>query len=1040
MPKTRPSPRRGAGPSSDWRRSVLLSSAFFLSGAAGLIYEVTWVKALTLIFGSTVYAVTTVLVAFMGGLGVGSWALGTRLDRHARPIQAYACLEAGIALSAPLTFALIPVVRAIYLRVGDGAVLWFFGTLALLLVPTVLMGGTLPVLVRVFRASAAETGRPVSRLYALNTAGAVTGTLLAGFVLIVGVGILWTALLAAAGNLLAAALAWSSAARDAQTGPRPVRYAGDLSPHRPDVAALWVALVSFVSGATSMALEIAWTRLLATPLSSSTYAFTVMLAAFLIGIAAGSRLFSAVTARRPVNREGLALLQLATALAGLLVLMIWRLLPQLVFAMMHQVEGSFFWLVIVQFVAAFLVLLPPALLYGVNFPYMAALYAPGEREAGGRVGRLYAVNTAGAIFGSVLAGFFLLPHLGSYAALALAAAASGAAGIVLASGWRRRAVALAGLAVIFAGGGAAGLFRHSRLDQQGVAASFSHATAYRSQLSLSEIADLLDYVFIEDGLNATVAVARSQQNVSLKINGKTDASARDMNTQVLLGALPLAMHPRPRRVLVIGFGSGATTRIAALWPGVESVDTVEIEPAVLHAAPYLKAMNGEVYRDPRSRLIIDDARHYLFATRQGYDVIISEPSNPWMAGVGNLFTVEFYREARARLNQGGIFTQWVQGYEFLPEDLSMVARTIGTVFPWANLWSGMANDFLLVAADAPVRPSTEQYQNVLRAPSELQQLLRRYLGLDGRPAGMWAYFGLDDRDLKRFAASGELNTDDQPLLEYRAPWRLLEPANLSVAQAVVAARVNPLQLSPEEGLDMAETLVRIGHLEPVPALLGSFPDLMADSPRFWLLRGDFNRAGRNYAEAESSYQRALEKGGGARALAGLAMVAAETSKPDTEALLRHAIDAGGSLPPHYLVEPLFALGGTLGLKGRYDEALEWEKRALAAADPLLAPAIWVQIAEMHSHKGDTPAALAAVDQALALDPYNYAGRRKRADLLVASGRLQESLPEFRFLLRFHALTDVSLYGPVADALRKAGHGREADRALALGRRAFPGSM
>jgi spermidine synthase len=1050
-------PGRRTRPAGEQSFGRLLLTACFATGAAGLIYGILWVKALSLIFGSTVYAVTTVLAVFLGGLGAGSWALGRRFDRQARPILAYAWLEAGIAATALLTFLALPLLRHIYAAAGGGALLRFAGAMLLLLVPAFLIGGHFPLLVRVFREHEADTGVPVSRLYALNTGGAVVGAVAAGFVLMPALGIIRTALVAAGCNVIAALCARASAERAAQgavlwatsdvraAAPQPTAESRKPKAESPQptahslqpTAGAWAPALSFVSGATAMILGVAWMRLMVTPLGGSTYALTIMLAAFLIGIAGGARLFTRLAPRLPVGRQGLAWLQLATMGTGVAVLAAWRLLPYLVFWLLRLSGESFAWLVVVQFLAAFLILLPPALLYGIGFPWLAALYAPAEEGVGGRVGRLYAINTAGALAGSILASLLLLPRVGSYGALAVALGAAGAAGMLLLSGWRRP-LALAGIVVVLLSAAATGLFRHSAVDQQGLLTVYRRVQA-RSPLSLGEIAALRDLVFLEDGLNSTVAVARTEQNTALYVNGKADAGSGpgDMRTEIALAAVPLASHPAPRRVLVIGFGAGVTTHLAAIWPGVERVDTVEIEPAVLRAAPYFKDINGEVYRHPRSKLIVDDARHFLFTTREQYDVIISQPSNPWVAGVGNLFTSEFYKEAAARLNKGGVLIQWVQGYQFLPEDLALVGRTMKGAFSRISLWYGESADFFLVGSQEPAWPVTAQWHVQFQGPSQVTDLLRRYLAVD-LGYGIWAYCALGYKDFTQFSGTGEVNTDDQPLLEYGAPWRLVIPQSDTLWKAISEARTETVApLMPAEGkLAVARTLLRLGRPQEAIDLAKSVDEQLRDSPRLALFLGDVQRQFGDPETAVQGYRQAIERGEGARGLAGLALsVHKKGDVGAAEPLLREAIAAASSAPDVDLGELQSALATVLSQTARFDEAISWQQKAVHNDQPkrYLRAA---ELAQLYWRKGDTAAAQAAFQQSLALEPYGYDAHYGLAHLFLTSGRIEEAVREFRFLLCYHPLRHVSLWDSAADALRLAGHQREADRVLARRRALF----
>jgi len=1027
-----------------WRKGLLLT-AFFLSGGAGLIYEITWLKALSLIFGGTVYAVTTVLVAFMGGLGLGSWWLGRRFDRHPRPARAYTLLELSIAVTAPLTFALLPWLREVYFGVGGGVAVRFAGSVLLLLAPTILMGGTFPVMLRVFRAGQAETGRPVGRLYALNTAGAVAGTFAAGFLLISTLGILSTALFAAVCNTLAAALAfftagsWTAPDAAADTaGPEPSGLKTGES----------VAWVAFITGATAMILEVAWTRLLATPLGSSTYGFTVMLAAFLVGIAGGSQLFVFWKRRGAAGRTGLAVVLLATMVAGLVSLLVWRRVPEILFWLMNHYGDSFRHMVAVQFAGAFLILLLPALLYGLSFPWIAALYAPQEQGAARRVGRLYAVNTAGSICGTIGAGFLLIPRFGSYAALAVAIFASGLAGVFLLPG-RRRLVALAGLAVLACATVIPGFFSRTLVDQEAVVPWHFHDARYQSRLNLREVAAMRDTLFLEDGLHATVAVVRMEDQVVLRVNGKVDASTGDMRTQVLVAALPLAMHRAPRRVLIIGFGSGATTNVAARWPGVERVDTVEIEPAVLRAAPYLRDLNQEVYRHPRSHLVVDDARHFLFTSRERYDVIISEPSNPWMAGVANLFTTEFYKEVRSRLGEGGVFAQWVQGYAFLPEDMALVGRSMTGVFPQTALWHALNSDYLLVASPSSdfARPDTAQFRALFEPdavpktasagdPAELRNLLSRHMGLE-QPEGIWAYFLLGSKELARFCGPGERNTDDLPLLEYRAPLRLALRFDRSLPTALQKARSRelPLQLSAESRLALAETLYRLGEFPASRRVGQPLTAVMPDSTRLWIYAGRVDRKLRKLDDAEYCFRKAIEKGDRVQGLAGMAMVAVDRGKPEAEALLREAIQAAGSSRQDYVTEMKMALALRLTNSWRLSEAIAVQKEVLAGAPP--SPYLrWSELAEMLRRNNDVVEAERTARLSLSMDAAAPQAHMVLAELFLATGRTADAAREFLTLLRLQPGAQFQLYERAAEALARSGDRREAARVLARGREIF----
>ena len=622
----------------------VLLVCFFISGAAGLIEQVVWSKALGLIFGHTAYAVATVLAVFMAGLAAGSAWIGRRSERWERPIALYGWLELGVAVTAAISLAGFSGVRAAYVAAyphvaGNASsllVLRFVGAALVLFLPTFLMGGTLPVLVRALTSNSAQLGARLSRLYSINTAGAVTGTFAAGFLFLPSLGLRRTLAIAVSLNLAAAILAFSLARRESA----PPLAADPVLPQKSD-AQLSIApsrffLICFaIVGASSMSYEIAWTRLLSTQLGSSTYAFTLMLGTFLAGIVLGSALYERWSRRRVPGEFTFAITQTLTALAALAFLVFFTRLIEVLPPILLATHESFGGLVLAQFVTSALAMLPTAVVFGFNFPAVVVLIA-GPREANGlgtsaAVGRAYAWNTLGAIVGAIAAGFWLMPRLGSFHLLAATACVNLALAAAISSAsarrpaWKFLSVAANLLLLI-----AAAFIGFSNYFYDPAVASFNtlmYWNLYDRPLTLRENAHALDIVFFRDGLNANISVARTGDYVALRTNGKVDASNHDATTQLLLGHLAALAHP-PHRVLLVGFGSGMTASALAAYPELQRLDIVEIEPAVIEAAPYLASLNRNVLRDPRVHVSIDDARNFLFTTRERYDLIISEPSNP----------------------------------------------------------------------------------------------------------------------------------------------------------------------------------------------------------------------------------------------------------------------------------------------------------------------------------------------------------------------------------------------------------------------------
>src|SRR6516165_6515165 len=754
---------------------------FFFSGAAGLIYQVAWSKALSLIFGHTAYAIATVLAVFMAGLASGSSFFGRWGKTQAKPISLYSWIEFLAGATGALSLAGLAGVRFLYtaayshmssmpaLLLG----LRFFGAVAVLFIPTFLMGGTLPILVQGVTRYRVELGSRASQLYWVNTLGALAGTLISGFVLLPALGLRLTVAFAVALNVIAGLIASRVSkepytAREARGSP----HLQDFATKSPPQATPHFLLMLFaVVGSTAFAYEIAWTRLLAVEISSSTYAFTLILATFLAGTVIGSAVFQRLIAnRRRVTINMFSRAQTWIGIAALISLVLFHWIPSVIPPLLRATHQTFGGLVLAQALTSSLTLLPMATIFGFNFPVVLVLLDRAVGGSSGRamvVGRAYSANTLGAIAGSLVTGFALVPWLGSFRVIALTAAVNILLAIAL--DWSSPPLRIQSLAVNFSCSMMAILVGFSSFFNNGSLLSLSAAlygNSFQGHLTLEEIAATNDLVFSTEGVNDSIAVIRSDNYVALRINGKVDASTGDARTQLLLGHLGAALHPAPRRVLVVGFGSGMTVSAVARYPDVETIDCVEIEPAVLRAAPYLESLNRGVLSDSRVRVIFDDARNFLLTSPDKYDLIISEPSNPWIAGVATLFTDEFYAAVRRRLAPGGIFVQWVQAYALAPDDLSMIVATLAPHFSDITLWHNAGADFLILARTESVPLDFSRTRTLWSNPQLREDFSTLRLT---RPESWPVYFILSDAELRALAAGGNRNTDDRTLLEYRAP-------------------------------------------------------------------------------------------------------------------------------------------------------------------------------------------------------------------------------------------------------------------------------
>jgi len=765
-----------------------VSVGFLLSGAAGLAYEIIWMRMLGLVFGHSVLAVITVLTAFMTGLGLGSLLLGRAADSSRRPLALYGVVEAGIGVLCLLVPVLLPRLETVYLRVANRlgisfltfSVLQFGMILLLLLPPTALMGGTLPIVSRLFVRDERTLGRRVGLLYALNTFGAVLGTAVVGYFVLPALGMRATLALAATlsiavGVLMVAydqylhrldpALAGWDAQLRPPAAPAPVEPA-------PPTGALGLMIVGIgLSGAASLVYEVAWTRALSLVIGSSTYAFTAMLLAFLLGIALGSWLFSRLRADRSVGPLAFGLIEGGIGASALVILPAFDKIPGLFLRAFTTSLGPGF-VVLLEVALSVGVMLVPTLLIGASFPCAVTIAARRVASVGTRVGVLYGANTLGAIIGTIAAGFVLIPGLGVQSAVKVAVSANLLVTVAIAVGWARAiprwqrwgAIALS-LAIV------ADAWTMRPWDPAVMTSGVAiYTRGYKALLGKLDVAQILGrsrVLFYRDGPTATVTVHRLGEHTFLRVNGKTDASTgKDMNTQLMSGHLPLLLHPAPRTVLIIGLGSGVTVGAVARHD-VERIDVVEIEAAVVAASRFFLEDNRNALADPRVHLVIADGRNFLKRAGTRYDVIISEPSSPWIGGLASLFSQEFFAIARAHLAPGGVMLQWIQGYGILPADLQMVVRTFGTAFPATSLWSSLPGDFLLVGQQQPRPLDLERITAMYERNAGLRDDMRR-VGLQS-PYALLADFVLGESDALRYAGTGLINTDDRLPLEFSAP-------------------------------------------------------------------------------------------------------------------------------------------------------------------------------------------------------------------------------------------------------------------------------
>jgi spermidine synthase len=913
------------------RRSALwvLGSCFFLSGATGLVYEVVWLRLLGLVFGHTVHAITTVLAAFMAGLALGGVVLGRRVERMSNLIRTYGWLEIGIAISCAAISGLLSASAPLYLWLHGllglspiaFGVLQFATVFLLLLVPTTLMGGTLPVLSQALARQGSAPGRTIGALYAANTFGAVLGVAVAGYALLPALGNRLTVAAGVVANLVVGILAllYGARARSKADGlvgrPAPELGTG-IDPgivghgsHSPGWMTRATIVALGISGAVSMIYEVAWTRALALAIGSSTYAFTAMLVAFLVGIAGGSAVYSWLYGNRRATAAEFAVIQGAIGItATLSLLALGRVSGLFLFGFSWSDAPRF--LEAVQVAVSVSVMLLPTLLIGATFPCAVAVVAPDPARTGREVGTVYAVNTVGAIVGTVIAGFVLIPALGAHAATKVGIIVNLllAAGLLAAS--RRPAPAarlgVCAAAIILALGVWALPPWDARVMTSGAAIyarSYLGVPSEGGWMAPPRLPGSQQIVYYRDGVSSTVSVHREGNNVFLRINGKTDASTTDdMPTQLMLGHLALLVHPAPREIAVIGLGAGVTAAAVARHP-VTRVDVVEIEPAVVEASRFFSQVNDGVLGDPRVHTVLADGRNFLLTAARRFDVIISEPSNPWIGGVASLFSREFFLLARDRLRPGGLMLQWLQAYGLTPGDFRMVVRTFRSAFPATTVWSMGRGDFLLLGAAEPVAVDLRRIKGFDRvSPGAARDLAR--LGFQDW-AGVLGFYVLSEEDAERFAGTGPLNTDDRLALEFSAPRALYLDTGVSNLRLAQRYRSGGLpRMTPE-----------------------SRPELETAQTRYWIGKGAQRRQGA--ADALLHFRRALELDPG-HTPSLIEASAIHLGRGDGQEALRLARIAAKREPGN--VAPLVLAGLASSRMNAPTQALEFLQRA-ATLDP-----------------------------------------------------------------------------------------------------------
>ena len=777
---------------------VIATALVFLSGTAALILQVCWFREFRLIFGVTTASTSAVLAVFMGGLGLGNLLLGRHADKVRQPLLLYALLEAGVALCAALTPFALDLAGGIFISSGGqsalGAPLATVVRLALaaavLAVPTFLMGGTLPAAARAFTSVGDNARRMTAWLYGANTLGAVTGAAVATFFLLENLGVrrsLWAACLICA-FVSAVAFILSRQASVGAAGSAARTHSADIQrpaePAGPTVSEFVPASRSIVHAAAAVAgfvffaMELVWYRMLAPILGGTTFTFGLILAVALAGMGCGAAAYSLFFIRRIPTLFALALTFLLGAVCVIAPFAAGDRLAVFVAFLKDHNAYAFAGEVGIWASVAGVVVFPFSFVSGVQFPLLIALCGSGRRQLGRQVGLVFFCNTLGSIAGALAGGFGLLPLLtatGAWRALTLLLVAGGVAIFVVAR--RKSSDALAGLRpVIFVAvpaivalaclvaEGPTAAWRHG-----GVGAGRAEGLQQFDPNSIREWRNRLrsSFVWEADGVESSIGIA-DHESFAFYLNGKCDGNAvSDAGMQIMAGLVGAVLHPDPRTALVVGLGTGETAGWLAQVDSIARVDVVELEPAMLEMARRCAPVSGNALDNPKVHLEFNDARELLLTGKSRYDLIACEPSNPYRSGVANLFTREFYQAARNRLAAGGLFLQWLQGYEVDEQTVRTVLATLRSVFPHVEVWQTTADDLVLLCSDKPPECTAPELRRRLASEPFASALPAAWFTAGAE--GFLAHYMGGPASVDAFVQAGgpvPLNTDDRNHVEY----------------------------------------------------------------------------------------------------------------------------------------------------------------------------------------------------------------------------------------------------------------------------------
>ena len=770
---------------------------FCLSNMAALIYQISWTKSLSYIFGTSIYASGTVIACFMAGLAIGSFIFGKQADKSSNPVRLLGHVEIGLGLSALILiflFSILPGPYAVIHKIFEGGLfmnlMLFLLSFFVLIIPTSLIGGSFPIMNRIYAHKIKTVGEDVGIVYSADTVFAAIGAISAGFILLPLLGINKTVVIAAAINILvgiylyriSGGIDWASYIKKITiNGNESGKFKVSISRYL-DRTSRVVFLGFFLSGFAALVAEIVWIRYLSLTLGTSIYALSIITSSFLIGLALGSFIISKYMDRINYPISTFAFIEMGIGLSTILLLLFIDKLDTPYLILYHSFD-SFYPFMASLFIIIFLILLIPTSLMGATLPIVSKIITKQFKCLGTDIGVIYTSNTLGAIFGTLFASFVLIPAVGMTKTAAIGAAISIFIGLILFAvsefKWKNKFYSLTGITIVLC------ILLASTTINPLFAGAYYHGTQLEDVDSWNNMKSNIELVHHEEGLYGLISVVKQGEYIALRTDGKSESSnvPLELVTEHQLAYIPLFASGDPKDVMLIGLGGGFTLDTITNFDQINTIDVVEINPNLAHVTEeFFSEYNNYALQDPRVNLIIDDGRNHLYANKKKYDVIISQPSNIWLSGEAGLFTEEMYEIAKTRLNDDGIYGQWMPLYEQDIDDFKIFIATFDRAFPYTTLWI-VGYDAILVGSLQPIELDYNKIDNYITTNTQINsdfEDMSNVLVTHGRDKLMYELaipYMMSNTEHEDFFGS-VINTDDHPRLEFTTARNTIYPQNV----------------------------------------------------------------------------------------------------------------------------------------------------------------------------------------------------------------------------------------------------------------------